>query len=164
MSVRPDLTATWLYRGSGPDLRFLLLRRAAGRFLPGMWQCVTGSLEPEERIVDGALREVHEETALVTVDLEALYDLDMVNSFHEPSHDAVLLEVMFAARLRPGREPILSAEHDACRWVPLGEAHELMAWPAYREALGRIADDLADPARARWFELSLEPDHRRLAG
>jgi dihydroneopterin triphosphate diphosphatase len=164
MSVRPDLTATWLYRGSGAELRFLLLRRAAGHFLPGMWQCVTGSLEPEERIVEGALREVYEETAFAASDLEALYDLDMVNSFHEPSYDAILLEVTFAARLRPGREPTLSAEHDACRWAPLDEARELMVWPAYREALGRIADDLADPARARWWELSLGPDHQRLAG
>jgi 8-oxo-dGTP pyrophosphatase MutT (NUDIX family) len=164
MSLRPDLTATWLYRGKGAELRFLLLRRAAGRFLPGMWQCVTGSLEAEERIVEGALREVREETEFASSDLEALYDLDMVNAFHEPGHDAVLLEVTFAARLRPGREPTLSAEHDACRWTPLDEARALMVWPAYREALDRIADDLADPARARWWELSLSGEHRRLAG
>lgn len=156
MSLRPDLTATWLYRGSGAATEILLLHRARGRLLAGMWQCVTGALEAGERIIDGALREVREETGFELGDLEALFDLDMVNSFTEPSYDAVLLEATFAARLRPGREPTLSPEHDERRWCSPEEADKLLIWPAYREAVGRIATELADPDRAPWFQLTLD--------
>lgn len=155
-ALRPDLTATWLYRRAGSGLEFLLLHRAPGRILAGMWQGVTGSLEPGERIVDGALREVAEETGFRTPDLEVLYDLDMVEAFHEPSLDALLIEASFAARVRPGREPTLSEEHDACRWVPPEEARQMVVWPSYREALRRITEDLADAERATWFELTLD--------
>ncbi|MGH2468064.1 MAG: NUDIX hydrolase [Candidatus Limnocylindrales bacterium] len=164
MSLRPDLTATWLYRGADQRLEILLLHRAPGRILAGMWQGVTGSLETGERIVAGALREVREETGFGTADLEALYDLDMVNTFHEPTSDAVLLEATFAARVRAGRDPTISLEHDAWRWAALAEARALIVWPAYREALGRIGTDLADPERAPWFELSLDGQGQRVRG
>ncbi|HEX5465553.1 MAG TPA: NUDIX domain-containing protein [Candidatus Limnocylindrales bacterium] len=162
MSLRPDLTATWLYRGQGPELEILLLHRAPGRILAGMWQCVTGGLEADERIIDGALREVSEETGFTRADLEALYDLDMINSFTEPSYDAVLLEANFAARVCAGREPTLSPEHDGLRWCSLEEARRLLVWPAYREAVGRIVTELADPDRAPWFQLSLDGRGQRI--
>ena len=65
----------------------LLIRRAPGRILPGLWQCVSGSLEPGERVAAGALRELAEETGFGGDDIEAFYDLDLVNQFHEPSVD-----------------------------------------------------------------------------
>ena len=58
---RPDLVDCWMFRigrtargVARPEI--LLLRRSAGRILPGLWQCVSGSLEPDERIAAGALR------------------------------------------------------------------------------------------------------------
>lgn len=162
--ARPDLTATWLYRGAGPQLEILLLHRAPGRILAGMWQGVTGSLEDGERIVEGALREVAEETGLRRADLEALYDLDMVVTFHEPGLDALLVEASFAARVAPGREPTLSEEHDDYRWVPVEEARRMVIWPSYREALRRITEDLADPLHAPWYELTLDGRGARVRG
>src|SRR5206468_11008435 len=82
--VRPDLVACWLFRldASGhPEI--LLIHRAPGRIYEGIWQCVTGRLEARERVVDGALREVSEETGLTRADLEAVYETDLVNWFHE---------------------------------------------------------------------------------
>jgi 8-oxo-dGTP pyrophosphatase MutT (NUDIX family) len=138
----------------------LLLRRSPGRILPGLWQCVSGSLEPGERVAVGALRELAEETGFGAAEIEAFYDLDLVNQFHEPSMDAVVTAAVFAVWLRPDAEPRLSHEHDAARWLPVDDAHQEVIWPGYRDAIERIRDDLSDPDRAPWFELTLEGDRR----
>ena len=158
---RPDLVDCWLYRVpltargvEHPEI--LLLRRSPGRILPGLWQCVSGSLESDERVAIGALREVAEETGFVGDAIEALYDLDLVNQFHEPSVDGIVTAAVFAARVHPHADPQLSPEHDASRWVSIDDAHDEVIWPGYRTAIERIRDDLADHERAAWFELTVD--------
>jgi len=164
MPFRPDLVAIWIYRvpdASRPDrIELLLLRRSPARPLPGLWQCVTGSIEAGERVVDAALRELAEETGIAGEAIEALYDLDLVVQFHWPDADAVLSEVAFAVRLRPGSEPVLSHEHDACRWVDPVEAIRSTVWPSYREAIDRVVTILPDAARAAWLEMRLDGSRR----
>ena len=73
MSLRPDLVECWLFRvppattgdprRDADRLEILLIRRAAHRIFPGLWQCVTGGVEPGERVPAAAMREVREETA-----------------------------------------------------------------------------------------------------
>ncbi len=159
---RPDLVDVWIFRSAAVGgVEILLMRRSAGRILSGLWQGVSGSLEPGERIVAGALRELREETGIDAQGIAALYDLDQVNQFHEPSVDGIVTAAVFAVRVRPGVEPGLSHEHDTARWVTPAEALDLVVWPAYRVSIARIAGDLLDAERARWFEL--DRDGRRLA-
>ncbi|MDO8485668.1 MAG: NUDIX domain-containing protein [Candidatus Limnocylindrales bacterium] len=158
--IRPDLVDCWIYRAGAAEPEILLIRRAPGRILPGLWQCVSGSVEGGERIATAVLRELHEETGFGREAIEAFYDLDLVNQFHEPSFDAVVSSAVFAVRISAGREPRLSNEHDGSRWLPLSEAHREVVWPGYRTALERIRDDLADAARASWFELTLDGQRR----
>lgn len=158
---RPDLVDCWIYRvtlsARGVEqLEILLLRRAPGRILPGLWQCVSGSLEADERVALAALREVEEETAFTRDDILGFYDLDLVNQFHEPSVDAVMTSAVFAARVAADAEPTLSREHDDARWVPADDAFEDVVWPGYRTAIDRVRTDLADPERAAWFALTLD--------
>jgi 8-oxo-dGTP pyrophosphatase MutT (NUDIX family) len=138
------------------------MHRAPGRILAGLWQCVSGSLEPGETVVAGALRELHEETGYGAATIEAFFHLDQVNQFHEPTVDAILTAAVFAARVRADAEPVLSHEHDGARWLSPAAARAELVWPAYRESVGRIEMDLVDPARASWFRLEL--DGRRPAG
>ncbi|TMD32284.1 MAG: NUDIX domain-containing protein [Chloroflexi bacterium] len=77
--TRPDLVECWVYRAGARGLEILLIHRAPGRILPGLWQCVTGSVEPSERVAAAALREVLEETGYGPDAVEAFYDLDIVN-------------------------------------------------------------------------------------
>jgi len=138
--VRPDLVACWLFRldrRGRPEI--LLIRRSAGRIYAGIWQCVTGRLEGEERVVDGALREVEEETGLARADIEAVFETDMVNWFHEESVDAVWCEAVFAAQVRSDADIRLSDEHDELRWVVPATAREMVVWPAYEAAIDRVA-------------------------
>jgi 8-oxo-dGTP pyrophosphatase MutT (NUDIX family) len=164
MPSRPDLVAIWIYRLPDParidHLELLLLRRASHRPLPGLWQCVTGSIEPGERVTLAALRELDEETGIAADSIEAFYDLDLVNQFLWPDVDGVLSEVVFAVRVGVGVEPVLSAEHDRFRWVDPEEAIRSSVWPSYREAIERITTVLPDAERAAWLQTGL--DGRRL--
>ena len=159
---RPDLVDVWIFRVVEGSAQILLLRRSAGRVLPGLWQGVSGRLETGERVVEGALRELREETGFRRPIVEALFDLDFVNQFHYAPVDAVLTAAVFSVRVGPGAEPILSHEHDAAEWLPLEAAFAKVVWPGYRDSIRRIAENLLDPERARWFELG--PDGLNLTG
>ena len=162
MSLRPDLVACWLFRIAPPGgLEILLIRRAAGRPYPGLWQCVTGRLEAGERIAQAALREVHEETGLSPADLEAVFETDLVNQFHEASLDAILVEAVFAARVHASATARLSDEHDGLRWLDPTAAKALVTWPAYVRAIEAVEWLVAQPERSRHFELG---DGRTVAG
>jgi 8-oxo-dGTP pyrophosphatase MutT (NUDIX family) len=162
---RPDLVDCWMFRvgRTARDIarpEILLIRRSPGRILPGLWQCVSGTLEAGERVAAGALRELAEETGFGPADIEGFYDLDLVNQFHEPSVDGIVTAAVFAVRLHPDAEPHLSAEHDGAHWHALEDAREQVIWPGYRTAIERIRDDLSVPERAAWFQLTLEGDRR----
>lgn len=165
MTTRPDLVDCWIYRVpmSARDIahpEVLLLRRSPGRILPGLWQCVSGSLQEGERVTAGALRELKEETGFDAASIEGFYDLDLVNQFHEPSVDGIVSAAVFAVRVGAHAEATLSPEHDEALWVPIDDAHAGVIWPGYRTAIERIRDDLHDPERASWFELTLDGARR----
>jgi len=152
--VRPDLVACWLFRlGPTGDLEILLIRRAPDRMYPGLWQCVTGKLEAGETIAAGALREVAEEVGLGGSALEAFFETDIVNFFHEASLDAVLSEAVFAARVAPGADVRVSHEHDDARWLPVEAAKALVTWPAYERAIDMVGWLVDHPERAAAFRL-----------
>jgi 8-oxo-dGTP pyrophosphatase MutT (NUDIX family) len=155
MARRPDLIDVWPFRVVDGRAEVLLLRRATGRVLEGLWQGVSGFIEPGESVVAAARREVVEETGFDAGVIEAHYHLDYVAEFLWERSDALVSAVYFAFRIAPANDPVLSHEHDAFRWVTIDEALEIAVWPAYREALVRLRDNLVDVDRARWFELEV---------
>ena len=153
--LRPDLVACWLFRVSpAGQVEILLIHRAPGRLYPGLWQCVTGRLEAGEPILAGALREVAEETGIGPAQIEALFETDIVNWFHEVAVDGLMSEAVFAARLRPNAPITLSHEHDDLRWLTPPEAHELVLWPAYHRAIEQIEWLVANPDKAAVYRLA----------
>ncbi len=166
---RPDLVDVWIFRdrttplaperahpASLPAIEILLMRRSPGRILTGLWQCVSGSLEAGESVTAGALRELSEETGFGEEEILGFYDLDQVNQFHEPSVQAIVSSAVFAVRVGALAEPVLSHEHNALQWARPEQALRLAVWPAYRESIRRIAENLLDPELAVWFGLTLD--------
>src|SRR5437763_14328519 len=99
------------------ELELLLIRRAENRIFPGLWQCVSGRVEPVEPIPLAALREIEEETGLGESELEAFYDLDQVEHYYWPERADFVSSAIYAARAWNDAKPQVSAEHDAMRWV-----------------------------------------------
>ena len=152
--IRPDLAACWVYCiAPGRGLEILLIRRAPNRMYPGLWQCVTGKIEAGERTEDAALREVEEEVGLAPAQLEVFLETDIVNTFHEARLDAVLVEVVFAARVAPDAPVRISHEHDAMRWCSPAAARDLVTWPAYLRAIDFLEWLVANPAHEATFRL-----------
>jgi 8-oxo-dGTP pyrophosphatase MutT (NUDIX family) len=167
VTVRPDIVECWPFRVGPRDgaadprpdrdrVEILLIRRAPDRIFPGLWQCVTGGVEPGEGIALAAIRELEEETGLAGDAVEAYYDLDQVAPFYDEAGDAVVVSAIFAARIRFDAKPRSSQEHDGLRWVPAADAPAIAIWPAYAESVRRIRDLLLDPELARWFALDHE--------
>lgn len=126
----------YLLRRTGDAWELLTLRRAAGTRCPGAWEVVHGHLEDGERPVATAVRELQEETGF---DTERLYNLSRVETFYRHATDEVTLIPVFVAIVGGGRDPVLSAEHDAWRWRSLADAGAALAWPRSARALEDIA-------------------------
>ncbi len=160
--MRPDLVACWPFRvDAGGEVEILLIHRAPGRLYPGLWQCVTGRLEAGETIVAGALRELAEETGLGPGEIEAVFETDIVNWFHEAAVDGLMSEAVFAARIDPWASVTLSDEHDDERWLSPAAAHELVLWPAYHRAIEQVEWLVANPERAAVYRVLTPPDRLR---
>ena len=137
---------------AGPEVVLASRRTQRGELA---WGLPKGQVEQDEHPEETAVREVREETGIDAGRIAQLYSLDLVASFLWQPLDAVLNSVYFALRVAPGVDPTLSDEHDAFEWLSIEEAIGRSAWPAYREALGRVRECLLDPDRAPWFELTL---------
>jgi dATP pyrophosphohydrolase len=162
MPSRPDIVECWVFRvARDGQAEILLIRRAPGRIFAGLWQCVTGRLDPDERAPLAALREVREETGFGAEDIEAAFDLDQTVTFYDEDVDALVTSVLFAVRVHASAEVRLSDEHDAARWVSADDAARIAVWPTYRDSIARIRSHLLDPDLAPWFELDRDGRRRR---
>jgi dihydroneopterin triphosphate diphosphatase len=83
------------------------------------WHLIAGGVEDGETFAEAAVRELLEETGLVTA----------VESLDAPfEYEGVHVE-SFVAEAPPGWEPRLDWEHDDYRWLPREQAAELLYWP-----------------------------------
>ena len=130
----------FVLRGTGDDLRVLLMRRSAGTRCTGAWEVVHGRIDGDERPEDAAVREVLEETGL---HIEKLYNV-ICQPFYLHRSSTVQIAVVFAAFVAPAAAVLLGAEHDAFDWLPPADALEHLSWPRSRSALADALSLLRD--------------------
>lgn len=114
---------------------YLLLRRSQQSYLPGIWQMVTGKLNPEESAGSAVQREIREETGLIC---KEIYNVD-VSMFYDQFKNRIAFSANFCAFANYLQPVILSLkEHDQYQWCTLAEAFNLLAFPAQKETLAFI--------------------------
>jgi 8-oxo-dGTP pyrophosphatase MutT (NUDIX family) len=138
--------------------KLLLLRRAGTESLAGVWQPVTGRIEPRERSVEAALREVREETGLTP---RRWWRLEHVTSYIHPVSDELRVVALFAAQVDARARVRLSHEHDASRWVTLASAAPLVLWDTQRATLAALRSQVLRSARiAAALEIDIKQARR----
>jgi dATP pyrophosphohydrolase len=139
----PPLTAhqieVYLFRRRARRAEFLLLRRSAGRTLPGIWQPVTGGIDRGETAWRAAAREVLEETGLRPTRWWALEHLTV---YYDPARDAVHALPLFAAEVAWTDTVQLSHEHDRYAFLAAAPAARRVLWATQRRGLLAVRDEV----------------------
>ncbi|MDH6115072.1 8-oxo-dGTP diphosphatase [Kitasatospora sp. MAP12-15] len=95
------------------DERILLLRRAPGGVLPGIWEIPGGGVDDGEGVEAAALRELAEEAGLTDVELT-----DYVGYFdYTSARGKRTRQFVFTATAPAGQAVVVSDEHDRFCWA-----------------------------------------------
>ncbi len=135
--INSDIVEVVLFRRKN-EPEFLILQRSDDETIyPGLWQIVSGGIEPGEKAYEAALREVREETGFSPL---GLYNTPLTNTFYFFTNDSVNLSPVFAAEVDPNEDVRLSEEHKDFRWLTMEDAISLLVWPGQKNAV-RIIDE-----------------------
>lgn len=93
----------------------------------GLWALPGGFVNTDEPVLDAAIRELEEETALEVTRAELLASLAEVKVFDQPdrSQRGRTITHLHCFRLKPGPLPLVHPQDDAAKafWLPLSEVH-----------------------------------------
>ena len=129
----------FLFREKEDGREYLLLHRVTE--LGAFWQGVTGAPEAGETLLEGAAREVLEETGFSPSEIcsvDFTYRFPVIDEWREAyGPDPVeIAEHVFVAEV-DGGDPELSWEHDAWGWSVPEAAASMLKWPNNIEAIWR---------------------------
>jgi 8-oxo-dGTP diphosphatase len=126
------------------DGQVLLIKRGRQPRM-GEWSLPGGRIEPGERAVDAALRELREETG---VEAEILGLVDVVDGLF-PEHGRHYVLIDYVARWMGG-EPVAGDDAAEAAFMPVEEALRRVDWDETRRiiamaAVAAMESDIADP-------------------
>ncbi len=137
-----------VFRRTDPP-EFLTLRRSDNdRIYPGLWQLVSGGIEPGEKAYEAALREIGEEIGLTP---EKLFNTPLTNTFYFFTNDTVNVSPVFAAEVDTADQVKLSPEHQEYRWLKKEEAMSLLVWPGQKKAVEMVCEFIINDNPSREF-------------
>ena len=136
MSNRSKKAQVWIARRCRAGFEVLLFRVREER--GGGWHPVTGGVDPGESFLEGAKRELSEETGF-DPDLGTWQDLEVELEFE--SRFGKVKERAFGFLLSiPDVEPVLDPnEHVEFRWESIDRATRMISYEFQRDALRRFS-------------------------
>lgn len=127
---------------------YLMLKRVKNR--GGFWQGVTGAPENDETNLEGAKRELFEETGYRSVTLiqtDVSYIIPMEDRWIDiyPKGTVKIPEYLFIAIISQTIPPKIDpVEHDEWKWCSYEEAMNLLSWDDNKRALEYVQKYLGD--------------------
>jgi 8-oxo-dGTP diphosphatase len=130
---KPNFIAAYLIDlHAKPHPLLLLLKRAPNTHLEGIWQVVTGKIEPEETVLKALKREVFEETGC---EIDQAYNIN-ITLFYERVKDRIGYSANFFVELNHSHPITLEPkEHSQYLWCSFEKAKELLAFSSQKETL-----------------------------
>jgi 8-oxo-dGTP diphosphatase len=138
-----DVAVGVLFDGAGPDARFLLTSRPAGKVYAGWWEFPGGKFEPGETVQQALARELHEEIG-ITIATAHPWRQEIVDYPHAlvRLHFCKVFHWSGAFEMREGQamawqtlpvqvHPVLPGTLPVLRWLAEERDH---AGPTHREA------------------------------
>ncbi len=141
MKLQSGIIEAHIIRRKGEATEFLLMKRAETEIYPGLWQMVSGRINPDERAYTAAIRELKEETGLVP---SKMWVVPTVNSFYYPKDDSVTMIPVFLFEVPYESAVQLSEEHTDYLWTDADTALERLAWPGQRNAVSIISEYISE--------------------
>lgn len=148
-----QMVSVYPIRALGNDWEHLIIKRATVSY---NWQCVTGGVKTPEKPIDGAYRELFEETGYkasqmipYTYSEDFLVD-DESSGNHDPDLLAKILRevdiIVFIAIITDSKDPFLSPkEHTDWKWCSFNQTYQLVDWAVEKKGHRIIRDFILQP-------------------
>ncbi len=125
-----------------PAVEILLLHRPASR--GGIWQPVTGKVEKGETVLEGALRELKEETGIdeehIMRIIDNVYSFDFTDGNVENKEEVFGVEVDADTVVDISKN--IYVEHDRFEWMAPEKAESAMFWSTNVSALKKLIEKI----------------------
>ena len=102
-----------------------------------------GGVEPGEEILEAAIREIHEETGLM--ELQLLGKLDVLERLSYQKHIWLVIHYFLFITEQVDATPADSQWHSGMWWHPIGDLPEFL-WPEQRDLIRRNQQEIIDRA------------------
>lgn len=147
----PTMIQVHVARHTGAKVEYLALKRSDDEDIyPGIWQVVTGMIEPNESAQGAALRELHEEAGLKP---DEFYCLPYIASFFSIRRNQVQHVPVFAAIIGENAVVTLSEEHSEYKWVSFGEAMKILPFPSHKDGTKVLKDYIIESPEKDLFRV-----------
>lgn len=147
----PTMIQVHVARRRNDMTEYLILKRSDDEDIyPGIWQVVTGMIEPNESAQEAALRELHEEAGLRASEF---YCLPYITSFFSIRRNQLQHVPVFAAIVSDDAEVILSDEHSEFKWLSFEEAMKILPFPSHKDGTKVMKEYVLENEEATLFSV-----------
>jgi dATP pyrophosphohydrolase len=138
--LNSSLVEVYIFRKTGDDIEYLILKRRKDAIFPLIWQMVSGTIEEGEKAYETAIREMKEETGL---DVEKIYVVPAVSVFYYQERDTIENVPVFLCEAKNSNVK-LSDEHSEYKWAGLNEAEDKLNWLNWKKNIALVDEILKD--------------------